>query len=812
MKVVFRCLLSAFLAGLYSNLYAQVIPSAIRGKVLTESHLPAESSTILLLKYVDSSIVSSDIAGKEGLFKFNNVLPGDYLLLVTKIGFNKSYTGPYHVTMGQALTIDDITISSSSKQLNEVTIVSTRPEIEVSPGKITINIPNSLTAIGSSAFEILRGSPGVRVDNSNNISIIGRQSALITIDGKPTNLSGDNLVSVLRSMQSDVIERIELITAGSAKEDASAGGIINIVLKRGNNIGANATITAGAGYGRYYKDNAGIAFNDRTKKFNVFGNYNYSANKTFHDFNIARVIDFNNVISNYNVNYKGVQINNNNTFSLGTDYFISPNQTIGFLVNGSIVNDSYIKDNNLKILNQSALDSTIISNSNVKRHISKENYNLNYNGKLDNSGKTLTANFNYNTFNRASNEYIVNDFYDANGNTYRNPLLLQNLSPSNIHSWISKIDFADPISKTSKLEAGIKYSDVTSNNDLIFGPFINGNYTSDPAFSNHFVYTENVNAAYINYENKFDKINIDAGLRAEQTIAKGNSLTLGHVANSNYTDLFPHVLLTYIKDDKNEFSLSYNRGITRPNYEELNPFLYYTDLYDYRSGNPGLKPEYSNLFELSYNYNKTFTTTLYTHILSNASEFNFYKQNDTSKVNINTNINLGTVYSYGIKFFAPVVFTSWWNANFDVDAAYQRYVSYPANGNLNKGTQDIIFNSEQYFIISKTLIAEISGKYESPSFYGVNQFKAYYNVGAAISKQLFNKRGSIRLNASDIFNTIRDRAFSNYGGLNITTMDKVETQVVRLTFTYRFGKTTLKAVPAHHTGNEEEQGRTKSNN
>jgi iron complex outermembrane receptor protein len=286
MKVVFRCLLSAFLAGLYSNLYAQVIPSAIRGKVLTESHLPAESSTILLLKYVDSSIVSSDIAGKEGLFKFNNVLPGDYLLLVTKIGFNKSYTGPYHVTMGQALTIDDITISSSSKQLNEVTIVSTRPEIEVSPGKITINIPNSLTAIGSSAFEILRGSPGVRVDNSNNISIIGRQSALITIDGKPTNLSGDNLVSVLRSMQSDVIERIELITAGSAKEDASAGGIINIVLKRGNNIGANATITAGAGYGRYYKDNAGIAFNDRTKKFNVFGNYNYSANKTFHDFNI----------------------------------------------------------------------------------------------------------------------------------------------------------------------------------------------------------------------------------------------------------------------------------------------------------------------------------------------------------------------------------------------------------------------------------------------------------------------------------------------------------------------------------------------
>jgi iron complex outermembrane receptor protein len=435
------------------------------------------------------------------------------------------------------------------------------------------------------------------------------------------------------------------------------------------------------------------------------------------------------------------------------------------------------------------------------------NYNLNYSGKLDDAGKTLTANINYYTYSRTSDEYIVNDFYTASGNTYRDPLLLQNLSPSTIHSWLSKIDFTDPLSKTSKLEAGIKYSNLTSNNDLIFGPQVNGVYTSDPAFSNHFVYTENVNAAYINYESKLDKFSIIAGLRAEQTIAKGNSLTSDQIVNSNYTNLFPHVLLIYEKDDKNNFSLNYNRGITRPKYEELNPFLYYVDLYDYRAGNPNLKPTYSNLVEMSYTYNKTFVTTLYTNIVSNASDFFVYEQNDTSKVNVTTNKNLGKVYNYGVKFFVPVAFTSWWNADFDVDASYQRYVSYPINGNLNKGTQDIFFTSVQHFIISETLSAELSGKYESPNFYGVNSFKANYGVDAGIGKQILDKRASIRLSATDIFNTRRDRSHTNYQNLDMSTTDKRESQVVRLTFTYRFGKASLKATNIHRTGNEDEQKR-----
>ena len=777
---------------------------------MTENHRPVEGATIGLLKFKGSSIVSSVVSGKNGSFQFAGTPPDTYLLLVTAIGYNKSYTGPYSITSGQTLFAADIILTPSATQLNEVAVIGNRPAIEVKPGMIILNIQNSISAAGNSVYDILRQSTGVRVDNSI-ISIIGRQGALITIDGKPTNLSGDDLVNVLRGMQANTIDHIELITGGSAKYDASAGGIVNIVLKKGNNIGTNATVSASGGYGKYYKDNASIVFNSRTDKFNIFGNYSNSGNETFHDFNTNRIINFDNAVSNYDVDYNAVQHDNNNAFGFGADYYISPNNTIGFLVGGSVDDGNFIKNNNLKISNQAVFDSTIMSNSDLNRHISRVNYNLNYNGKLDGSGKTLTANLDYYTYNRTSDEYITNDFYDPSGNMYRQPLLLQNLSPSNIRNWLSKVDFTDPLSKTSKLQAGIKYSNVVSNNNLIFGPLVNGQYQNDPMFTNHFVYTENVNAAYAIYESKFNKFDFTAGLRAEQTIAKGNSVTLNQVVNSNYVNLFPQALLTYHYDDKNDFSLSYNRGVQRPNYELVNPFLYYVDLYDYRSGNPDLKPEYSNSIELSYDYNNSLVTTLYSNIIRAAYGFYVYDQNDTSKVNVTTNKNFGTIYNYGIRFNAPAVFTNWWNADFSADAAYQRYVAYQVNGSLNKGVQDIILTVTQNFIISETVSAYILGHYESPTFYGENQYKANYYINAGIGKQLFNNRGSIKLSVADIFNTQRDRYAINYQNLNILGTDKVESQIARLTFTYHFGKTSVRN-PRHQTGNEEEQKRTNAPN
>ncbi len=810
MRLLIGCLFSAFLACLFSGSHAQVVQAVLEGRIVTENGSPADASTVVLLKSRDSSIVTSTVANNKGVFQFAGLQADSYLLLISKAGYQKMYAGPYNVRQGSTFGTPDIKLMQQVQSLNEASVVSTRPEIEAQPGKLIINVQNNLLAQGNSVFDILRQSPGVRVDNSNNISIIGRQNAMIMIDGKPTNLSGEDLVGVLQGMQSGTIDHIELITSGTAKYDASSGGIINIILKKGNNAGFNASVSGTAGYGKYYKSNAGVVFNDRTGKVNVFGNYNFTDSKTFHDFTADREINFDDTMGSYHSDYNAVLQSRTHLFGIGTDIYLSPTQTIGFFVNGLVSDVDIAKSNNLTVFDQSLFDTTVNTNSTVKRHVSKVNYNLNYSGKLGSRGATLIADVNYTTYSRSSAEYIINRFYNESG-TLEGDSLLQNLSPSTIHIWSSTVNFSTPLTKTSKLEAGVKFNNIVSNNDLIFGPFVNGRYTSDPNFSDHFKYDENVNAAYVNYVGKFGEWNLTAGLRAEQTIAKGNSDTQGQVLNDNYINPLPHITVSYKASDKSDWSLSYNRDIQRPSYEDLNPFLYYTDLYDYRAGNPTLNPEYSNSVQFSYNYNKTLVTTLYATIVSNAYDAQFDIQNDATKINVVTHINLGDVYNYGIRFYTPVVFTSWWNADINIDASYQRYVAYPQNGNLNKGTQDIVIASNQYFNLGNDFRLDIYGRYETPSFFYITQLKAYYNVNAAIGKQLFNKRGNIKLGISDIFNTLRDRSLINYENLNISSVDKKESQIATITFTYRFGKTSIKNS-SHHTGNEDEQNRTKTEN
>ena len=817
MKVLFGGLFSVFLIGMCFFSFAQTKLSAIQGKVLMENKDAAEAATVILLKAADSSVVRSTLADAAGKFGFANITPDTYLLLATSIGCSKVYSSSYKVLEGQNIIAENIILKRVSNQLQEVKVVAKKPYIEVKPGKIVLNVQNSLTAEGNSAYDILRQSPGVHVNSTNEtLMISGRQAALITIDGKPTNLTGDDLVNLLRSMQSSTIDQIEMITSTSAKYDASGGGVINIISKKGTNIGTNGTVTLGGGYGKYYKSRAGITFNNRSAKLNVFGNYTFEDNKTNRYLNTNRNIIYKDTLSNYNVDYNSISKAYNHNFRLGADYNISPKQTIGILVSGIVREDHFLKNNNLKISNQKQLDSVIIAQSALDRESSFLNYNINYNGVLDKSGKTLSADANYSTYHRHSNEYITNNFYTPAGVKYRDSLQLENLSPSDIHIWTGKIDYINPLSKTSRLEGGVKYNHVQSDNNLIFGPLVNNTYQPDPNYTNRFIYTEIVSAAYLNYVGKIGKLDITAGLRAEKTNTTGHSIPMDQTKSvtnkNNYFNLFPQAQFSYELDKKNTLNLSYNRGIERPDYQAINPFLYYSDLYDYTSGNPNLKPEYTNSIQLSHTYNDRFITTLYYNVTNDVYDFPIYEQNDSSKVNVTIKRNFGRVFVYGLTFYAPVQFNNWWNGSFNLDASYQRYTSYAIYGNFNRGMQDIIFNTTQEFKLSNTITAELSGRYESPTIYGTNELKQQYWVNAGIGKQVLNKRGNLKLSVIDIFNTDRLRYKVQYQNVDFTAIDKRETRRVMINFTYRFGKTSVKSASKHNTGNADEQRRTGNSN
>lgn len=810
MRVKIGCFI-AFLANLFTFCYAQTGSSTIRGSVLIQNGKAADAATVVLLNLPDSSVALSALVNATGTYEFLNIAAGNYVVLATRLGYKKEYSDAYTLNPGQDLTILPITLTSISKELKEIAIVGRKPYIEVRPGKTIINPASSIIADGQSALDILRQSPGVRVDNGDNISVSGRQEALILIDGKTTNLSGADLAALLKSTQGSNIDRMEVITGGSPRYDAAAGGIINIVMKKGKNVGTNGTYTASAGYGNYYKANTGISFNNRGNSYNIFGSYNLSAGKTFKNFDTDRNIDYEGVLSSYNTMYRSVYENLTHNFRLGTDFFLSPRHTIGFLVSGNISNTDYQKNNTLSIYNQNVKDSTIKAYSTLDRDIRSFSYNLNYTGKLDSTGRSLSLNTTFTENSRHSDEYITNNFFDGAGNPYRDPLLLQNLSPTKMRNFSALLDYTNPLPKGAKFEAGLKFSTTKTDNNLVFGPKVGTVYTIDNTFSNHFIYNERIGAGYVNYAGKFGKMDVNAGLRGEYTNSTGNSVTQHESTKRSYFNLFPTVILNYHYNDKNDYAVTFTRGISRPIYDKLNPFLYFIDLYNYQAGNAYLRPVYANTLSISHTYNQEITTKLYASLATGAA-FPFYTQDDATKVLLNTDVNLGRVHNIGINITAPIKFTSWWNSNYDIDASYQRYIADPQYGDFDQSTGDLIVNTTQSFKISNVLGAELMGHYETPTLYGINQFKANYYADAGISMQILNKLGKLSLVANDIFKTNRDRTSTRYQNLDRYTVDRREYRIVTLNFSYRFGKISVKGANRHRTGSEEEQKRMSAGN
>lgn len=433
MRFLTGCLLIAFLTGAYNHLYAQTGSSGVHGKVLDEQHLAAEAATVILLAAADSSIIRSTACDKNGLFKFI-AKPGKYLLLVSKIGYEQFWAGPYVVTDNDDVAAKEMVLVAHMPQLKEVSITAQRSYVEVRPDRVVLNVQSSIVSEGNSVFEILRqAAPGAHVDSRGNISIIGHQNALIMIDGKPVHVTGLDLVDLLQGTPGSTVQQIELISNPSAKYEAAGAGIINIISKKGTNAGTNFTVNAGAGYGNFGKATAGLNFNSRRGKINIFGNYNYGYDKKDHTFKTDRLINYNSILSDYDVNYYVTQQGYNHSFRVGTDYAISTNNTIGVLISGTINNYDYNKNNILNIANQGVLDSTISTKSKLNRGQSNISYDVNYTGKLDAAGKTLSADFVFNDIARHYSEYIDNYFYNAAHVNYRPSLYLQNLSPASIN-------------------------------------------------------------------------------------------------------------------------------------------------------------------------------------------------------------------------------------------------------------------------------------------------------------------------------------------------------------------------------------------
>ncbi|MEO6148700.1 MAG: outer membrane beta-barrel family protein, partial [Mucilaginibacter sp.] len=389
------------------------------------------------------------------------------------------------------------------------------------------------------------------------------------------------------------------------------------------------------------------------------------------------------------------------------------------------------------------------------------------------------------------------------GTEYRDPLLFRINSPSVITVYSGKVDYTQLIQKHSILDAGVKFSKISSDNKIDFEEKQNGQFENVANLTDHFIYHEQINAAYVNFNRKFDKLSFTAGLRAEQTLANRKSLNPDRVADTSYFNIFPSVQVNYDVNDDHQLSFAYNRRITRPNYQDLNPFVSYIDQHTYSTGNPFLRPQYMSNFEVADIYLIKFRGAL-TYSVIKDFQATIFRQNDTTL--FTTRENIGTRHQIMAEIQAPFDITKWWQVSNFLEATYERYF-YDMPGAKRRNAYDLIARVNQTFIITPKLRAELNAYYETPTYFGIKYYREQYYFSAGTSYTILNSQGSIRLAVSDIFNTQVYRYNTNFLNLDLRGREKSGTRFITATFAYRFGNVQLKNVRKRTGGNVEEQNR-----
>jgi iron complex outermembrane receptor protein len=785
----------------------------VSGSLLDEQGKPLDYATVSLLKAQDSSIVKGTLSGQAGDYLFDHVISGSYIIRATVVGYQKVASKPFTITEGSLnVIIPALQMNPGSKSLATVTVTSSKPLIERKIDRTVMNVENSVLAAGNTALEILERAPGVSVDKDDNISLKGKQGVTVMINDKLTYLTSAQLATLLRSTDGNTIQSIEIITNPSAKYDASGNsGIINIKLKKNKQSGTNGSLNVGVGYGKYGKDNNTLTLNHKAGSLNLFGSFSHNDNKRLQDIDIKRVITSSAGQTTYfNQTSPIIQSDQNNSYRLGADYDISSKNTIGFLVNGYFNGEDDHTDTRTNIGKSfTQADSSLRTLSAIHQTYHNIAFNLNDTYKLDTAGQELSVNLDYSKFRNNSTARYITDYFLANGSPSRPQAFLGNFTPSNIDVRTGKIDYSNPLTKSVKMELGAKFSDVKTDNNLMESASAGNAYQS----INHFVYNEKVDAVYINLSKEYKHTSVQAGLRGEYTSssAVGDSMNIVQSIPRHYLDFFPSLFINHTLNDKNEFNLSYSRRIDRPQYDNLNPFVYHLDPYTYQKGNPYLKPQYTNNFEFGYTYNKSLNITLgYSHTTDVITEVS--GTDPATKVSFVTTQNLQIQNSYNFNIYSPYTISKWWNGNVNITGFYLGFKSNGLQGgNLNNGQVAYQARATQTFLPFAGYKAELTANYQSALVYGLFNVKPQYSTDAGISHSFAGKKANIKFSLSDIFNTRRNDVTSVYQSNNLDIRQKRETRIARLTFTYNFGNNKIK-VRQHKTGADDEKGRVKGSN
>ncbi|MBL7723507.1 MAG: TonB-dependent receptor [Chitinophagaceae bacterium] len=801
-----------------ANIIAQNKTGKISGQVQDQSSKPLAAVSVSLLKVADSSLVKTAVTGKDGKYEFESIAEGEYLVSTSSIGFEMTYSSSFSISLANnTIQVAALQMTHASKNLSDVTITAKKPFIETKIDKTVVNVDASPTNAGATALEVLEKSPGIMVNNDGAISLRGKAGVIVMMDGKPTFLSPADLANLLKNMPASAIDQIEIMTNPSAKFDAAGNsGVINIKTKKGRTAGFNGSIMVGLTTsffeqnGTFYvipKSQNSFNFNYRKNKINFFGNYNPNAFRGRSSLDISRTkLDNNKTVLGYNgVETKFKFGNNNHTLKLGLDYFADKKNTFGVVISGFTFSGhptprtvTTTADENYQLL------SMMVSQTDNRLKFRNFTSNFNYRHQFDSTGRELSADLDFIAYDNTSRMTLTTDFFDGAEQPVGGQLILKGHLPSVIKIYSAKSDYVHPFKKGGRIEAGIKSSYVTNDNLVNYERWDGSKWIADGR-SNHFIYDENINAVYLNANTQIKKWSFQGGLRLENTIAKGYQVTNDSSFKRNFTNLFPSAFISYTADKDNQLTVSYSRRITRPNYQDLNPFIYFLDSLSYRKGNPFLLPQFTHNIELSHSFKGKLITTLNYNTTNNVISQILKADGDLVFL---TADNVARFRNIGIAITAPIPVTKWWTSNIFTNIFNNHYEGVYEGKPLDLSYTSFMINMTQTFTIKQGFTLEMTGFYRARGVDQLSINEPMYVISFGGQKQIMKGKGTVRLNLRDPFWLQRYKGRTEYDVIDSRVQSRWDNRQVTASFTYRFGKNGQQNSPRRrNSASQDEQNR-----
>ena len=783
--------------------------TTINGIVTNRKGQPLPGANVLLLKATDSSLVKGSGVAKDGSFYFENIKPGNYLILSTHVGFGNLYLPPVTVSDSQSgLDLKTLTLVENGEELEQVSVVSRRPMIEQKIDRMIVNVKNSITSAGGTALDILERSPGVIVNRqAGSISMNGKEGVMVMINGKINYMPPSALVQMLANTSAGNIDRIELITTPPANLDAQGNaGYINIVLITDPEFGFNGGFSATMGYGDGINPAASFNFNYRKNGINLFGSYSSAVDKRKPYFaNYRRTVNQGEV-REYQTETDRYPTRYNHNARLGIDFQLSKKTVIGFLLSGYINRYDMHETVTNHILTNSRIDTIVITRNEEINNWRHAMGNVNFQHTLS-EGETFSFDFDYLLYKNNQPFEYINDYHSGQ-QQFLFTEKVRTAKKTPIQFWVGKMDYTRKLSPKLSLEAGIKGTVSTFDNDVRVERSKTSNWEIDPDYTSFATLKEDIFAGYVGSNlNPDSKTTIKLGLRYEYTNSNLGTPVVKNIVDRHYGSLFPSFFISKKINDYKAVNFSYSRRINRPKFDDMAPFIFFFDPNIFFSGNPALQPSISDNVKFDFTYKRLMASLSYNYDNNSIAGFQSRVDPKTNKQIIYAE-NLDYLQTVALVVSLPFNITRWWTTQNNVTATWQQANAPLDNTTLKIEQANVNLMTTQTFQLAESFSLELTGFYQSTSIFGRYRVEPYGKVDFGVQKKFKNNNERLRFAVTDVFSTFKYVWVSNTENLTFSkTTLQFSKVTVNLTYSRNFGRNTVKAARSRNTGSMEERGR-----